>query len=101
MCVYMSVCVKVLVSLVQLFVNTWTVDPRLLCPWDFPDENNGVGCHFLLQGIFLTQGSNVGLLHGRHILYCLSHQGSPDRYFNIISFNPETNQQGIDQTLVL
>ena len=31
-----------------------------------------VGCHFLLQGIFLTQGSNLGLLHGRWILYYLT-----------------------------
>ena len=29
---------------------------RLLCPWDFPGKNTGVGCHFLLQGIFLAQG---------------------------------------------
>ena len=36
---------------------------RLLCPWDFPGKNTGVGCHFLLQGIFLTQGSNLHLLH--------------------------------------
>ena len=35
---------------------------RLLCPWDFPGKNTGVGCHFLLQGIFLTQGSNLCLL---------------------------------------
>ena len=35
-----------------------------------------MGCHFLLQGIFLTQGSNPGLLHSRQILYRLSHQGS-------------------------
>ena len=35
------------------------------------------GLHFLLQGIFLTQGSNPGLSHCRQILYCLSHQGSP------------------------
>ena len=28
---------------------------RLLCPWDFPGKNIGVNCHFLLQGIFLTQ----------------------------------------------
>ena len=33
----------------------------LLCPCDFPGKNTGVGCHFLLQGIFLTQGLN--LLH--------------------------------------
>ena len=32
---------------------------RLLCPWDDPGKNTGVGCHFLLQGIFLTQGSNL------------------------------------------
>ena len=36
---------------------------RLLCPWDFPGKNTGVGCHALLQGIFLTQGSNPSLLH--------------------------------------
>ena len=35
-----------------------------------------MGCHFLLQGIFLTQGSNPGLLHCRRFLYRLSHQGS-------------------------
>ena len=29
---------------------------RLLCPWDSPGKNTGVGCHFLLQGIFLTPG---------------------------------------------
>ena len=39
---------------------------RLLCPWNFPDNNTGVGCHFLLQGIFLTQGLNQGLLHLLH-----------------------------------
>ena len=32
---------------------------RLLCPWDLPGQNTVVGCHFLLQGIFLTQGSNL------------------------------------------
>ena len=36
-----------------------------------------MGCHFLLQGIFPTQGSNPGLLHCRQTLYHLSHQGSP------------------------
>ena len=35
---------------------------RLLCPQDSPGKNTGVGCHFLLQGIFLTQGSNTHLL---------------------------------------
>ena len=36
---------------------------RLPCPWNFPGKNTGVGCHFLLQGIFLTQGLNPGLLY--------------------------------------
>ena len=33
----------------------------LLCPWDSPGENTGVGCQTLLQGIFLTQGLNLHL----------------------------------------
>ena len=37
------------------------------CPWDFPGKNNAVGCHFLLQGIFQTQGSN---LHFLQLLHC-------------------------------
>ena len=49
---------------------------RLLCPWDFPGKNTGVGCHFLLQGIFLTLGLNLDLLHQMQILYRLSHQGN-------------------------
>ena len=36
---------------------------RFLCPWNSPCKNTGVGCHFLLQGIFLTQGLNPGLLY--------------------------------------
>ena len=40
-------------------------------------RNTGVGCHFLLQGIILTERSNSGLLHYRQILYHLSHQGRP------------------------
>ena len=44
-------------------------DPaRLLFPWDSPGKNTGAGCHFLLQGIFLTQGLNLHLLHYRWIL---------------------------------
>ena len=53
---------------------------RLLCPWDFPGKNTGVGCHFLLQGIFPTQGLNLSLLclpHCRGILYLLSPWKSP------------------------
>ena len=55
----------------------------LLHPWDFPDKSTGVGCHFLLQRIFLTQGSKPGLPHCRQRLYRLSHQGSPNRNMDI------------------
>ena len=50
---------------------------RLLPPWDSPGKSIGVGCHFLLQGIFLTQGLNPGLRHCSQILYQLSLEGSP------------------------
>ena len=53
---------------------------RLFCPWNFPGKNTGVGCHFLLQGIFLTQGLNLGLPH------CRSRQGLPnDSLFSKVS----------------
>ena len=40
---------------------------RLLYSWDFPCKNTGVDCFALLQGIFLTQGLNLGLGGGGHI----------------------------------
>ena len=64
-----AVIIVQLLSHVWLLVTPWTLPARLLCPWDFPGKNTGVGCHFLLQGIFLTQGSNPQLLLGRRILY--------------------------------
>ena len=47
----------------------WLYPARLLCSWDFPSKNTSVGCHFLLQGIFLKQGLNLSLLQCRGILY--------------------------------
>ena len=58
------------------FVTPWTIDCRLLYPQDFLGKSTRMGCHFLLQGIFLTQGLNRGLLHCRQTLYHLSHKGS-------------------------
>ena len=49
---------------------------RLLSPWSSPGKNTGVGCHFLLWGIFPIHGMNLDLLHWRQILYRLSHQRS-------------------------
>ena len=39
---------------------------RLICPWHSPGKNTGAGCHLLLQGISLTEGSNPCLLHSLH-----------------------------------
>ena len=62
-----TVCACVLshFSRVQLFSTPWT-SPRFLCPWDSPGKNTGVGCHTLIQGIFLTQGWNPRLLYLLH-----------------------------------
>ena len=49
---------------------------RLLCPCESPGEDAGVGCHFLLQGIFPTQGLNSSHLHCEQILYSLSQEGA-------------------------
>ena len=60
---------------VESLSHVWLLRPqglqpaRLLCPWDFPGRNTGVGCYFLLQGIFLTQRLNPCFLLGRWILY--------------------------------
>ena len=73
-----DVCVSC--SVVSDSLHPWTAachapGSRLLCPWDSLGKNAGVGCHSLLQGIFSTQGLNLGLLHYRQSLYHLSHQG--------------------------
>ena len=52
------------------------IPTMLIQPWNFPGKSTGVGCHFLLQGIFPNWGSNPGLWHCRQTLYPLSHQGS-------------------------
>ena len=77
-CIYVCVCVCVYIYIIYLCMMCCAVlscsivaDPlrthglqpaRLLCPWDSPGKNTEVGCHALLQGIFLTQGSNSCLL---------------------------------------
>ena len=62
----------------QSFSHVWLfVTHKLYSPWNSPGQNTGVGSRSLLQGIFPTQGSNLGLPHCRWILYQLSHQGSP------------------------
>ena len=53
-------------SVMAVSLGSYGLQPtKLLCPWNFPGKNTGVGSHFLLQGNFLTQGLNSGLLYGR------------------------------------
>ena len=61
-------------------------------PWNSPGKNTGVGCHSLLQGIFLAWGLNPSLLHYRQTFYCLSHQGSP--LYQTIVCKFEQNRKG-------
>ena len=47
-----------------VYVDIWygqALVYRLLCPRNFPGKSTGVGCHFLFQGVFLTQGSDPGI----------------------------------------
>ena len=57
---------------------------RLLCPWSSPGQKTEVCSYSLLQGIFLTQGSNKDISHCRQILYRLSHQGSPNISYLVV-----------------
>ena len=65
-------------TVLQLSSRTVAWGSCILYSWDSPGKNPGAGCYFLFQGIFLTQGLNshfLCFLHGRQILYWLSHQG--------------------------
>ena len=73
----MDVHAKLLQSSSTLWDPTDCSPPGSSVHGDSPGHSTGVGCHALLQGIFLTQGLNRGLPYCRRILYHLSHQGSP------------------------
>ena len=64
-------------SCLTLFESRHCSRDRLLCPWDSPGKNTGVGRLSLLQGIFPAQGLNPSILHCREILHHLSQKGSP------------------------
>ena len=86
-CVCVCMCVVCVSSPSCLTLPPYGLEPaRLICPEfprNSPGKNAGVGCHSLLQGIFSTQGSNLGFLHCRQILYHLRDQGSPTRTYFI------------------
>ena len=73
----MHMCVLSRFSHIRLFVTPWTVACQAPLSMESPCKNTRVGCHFLPQGIFPTQGSNPGLLHWQADSLPLSHQGSP------------------------
>ena len=78
----LSLCLYML-SCVQLFRDPTGCSPtRLLCLWDSPDRNTGVGCHFLLQqGTCSPRDQSLCISWvsciARRVLYMLSHEGSP------------------------
>ena len=73
-----------LLSCVRLFVTPWT---RLLHPWNFLGKSTGVGCHFLLQGIFLTRGSNLS-----PTLQADALPSEPPGIANSLCYTAETNK---------
>ena len=58
------------------FATPWTLAHQAPLPMGFPGKNTGVSCHFLLQGIFLTQGLNLSLQHWQADSLLLSCEGS-------------------------
>ena len=79
-CACVCVCVRTCAQLCPALFDSMDCSPSHSSLWDSPGKNTGVGCHFLLQGIFLTQGSNpclLHLLHWQENSLPLSHLGSP------------------------
>ena len=87
---------------VKILVAQWVASDSLLsqrlqpisilCPWNYPGKNIGVGSHSPFQGIFLTQGSNLCLLHCRK-----SHQGSP----TLLHLNWDTDIVIVDLKIII
>ena len=69
-CNHVHVCMLRCFSRVQLFAIPWTVAHQAPLSMGFSRQEYWSGCHVLLQRIFPTQGSILGLLHCRQILYC-------------------------------
>ena len=65
---------------------------RLRCLWDFTSKSTGLGCHFLLQGIFLTQDQTWVSHIAKQTLYHLSHQGSPFTALILLNSSLRHNQ---------
>ena len=87
--IYIPVCVCVLSheAVSDSFEPHGLQPSRLLHAWNFPGKNTGAGCHFLLQGNFLIQGSNLHLLCRQAGSLLLSHQGSPLMHAHICNIS--------------
>ena len=90
---YLCACVLSRFTLVQLFATLRTIAHQTPLSMGVSTKSTGVGCHALLQGIFLTQGSNLRLLcllNCRQILYALRHLGSPKENSRWPGIEPES-----------
>ena len=76
----------------------WTVAYHAPLSMGFSTKNNGVGCHFLPQGIFPIQGLYPCLFHCRQILHQLSYQGIPNQLYSNIKYNKQLKKERILQT---
>ena len=70
-------CVVLIYSVTSNSLGPWTIAHQALLSMEFSKQNTGVGCHFLLQGIFLTQGWNPRLLILHHQYHLRSPGGFP------------------------
>ena len=87
---FLLVCVCLVTQLCPTLWDPWTIARQSrLCPWDFPGKSPGVGCHFLLLGIFLTQGSNPHLQH----LFTTEPPGEPRQDPRSTSWRSESDTQ--------
>ena len=82
-------------------MNLWTVAHQPPLSMEFSRQNIGVGFYSLLQRLFPTQGSNLGLLHCRQLLYCLSHQESPSQTAEIIVIRLEGEVEAFSGSLFI
>ena len=69
-------------SCIRRFVTPWTVAHQAPLSMGLPSKNTGVHCHFLIQGVFLTQGSNPCLLYRQADSLQLRQMGSPQLAFS-------------------
>ena len=89
---FLFVCLCVSHSVMSDSLRPCGLQPvRCFCTWNSPGKNTGAGSHSLLQRIFLTQGSNPGLLQCRQILYHLSHQEKPNIIYPVIQILKKAN----------